>query len=53
MIKNNKGQAFVEAAFIFPIMVVLIFSVIWFARILLTWQQLISATRLLQDMELI
>lgn len=50
MIKNNKGQAFVEAAFIFPIMVGLIFSVIWFARILLTWQQLISATRYGTDM---
>ena len=48
--KNNKGQAFVEAAFIFPIMVGLIFSVIWFARILLTWQQLISATRYGTDM---
>ena len=50
MIKNNKGQAFVEAVFFFPIMIVLIFSVIWFAKILLTWQQLISATRYGTDM---
>ena len=50
MIKNNKGQAFVEVAFVFPIMVVLIFSVVWFARILLTWQQLVSATRYGTDM---
>ena len=50
MIKNNKGQAFTEAIFIFPIIIVLIFSVIWFARVLLTWQQLISATRYGTDM---
>jgi hypothetical protein len=50
MIKNNKGQAFVEAVFLFPIMIVLIFSVIWFAKILLTWQQLVSATRYGTDM---
>lgn len=50
MIKNNKGQAFIEAAFLFPIMIVLILSVIWFARILLTWQQLVSATRYGTDM---
>ena len=45
MLRNEKGQAFTEAVFIFPIIVVLIFSVVWFARVLLTWQQLISATR--------
>lgn len=45
MIRNKKGQAFTEAVFILPIIVVLIFSVVWFARVLLTWQQLISATR--------
>ncbi len=50
MLKNNKGQAFAEAIFIFPIIIVLIFSVIWFARVLLTWQQLISATRYGTDM---
>jgi len=45
MFRNEKGQAFTEAVFIFPIIIVLIFSVVWFARVLLTWQQLISATR--------
>ena len=50
MLKNKKGQAFTEALFIFPIIIVLIFSVVWFARVLLTWQQLISATRYGTDM---
>ena len=50
MLRNKKGQAFTEAVFIFPIIIVLIFSVVWFARVLLTWQQLISATRYGTDM---
>ena len=50
MLRNKKGQAFTEAVFIFPIIVALIFSVVWFARVLLTWQQLISATRYGTDM---
>jgi len=50
MLKNKKGQAFTEAVFVFPVVVVLIFSVVWFARVLLTWQQLISATRYGTDM---
>lgn len=50
MLKNKKGQAFTEALFIFPIIIVLIFSVVWFARVLLTWQQLVSATRYGTDM---
>ncbi len=47
---NNKGQAFLEGVFILPVIVVLIFSVVWFARVFLTWQQLISATRYGTDM---
>ena len=47
---DNKGQAFLEGIFILPIIVVLIFSVVWFARVLLTWQQLVSATRYGTDM---
>ncbi|MFA7074071.1 MAG: TadE/TadG family type IV pilus assembly protein [Endomicrobiaceae bacterium] len=43
--KNRKGNAFVEAVFILPLMAVMIVSVIWFARVLLTWQQLVSAAR--------
>ena len=50
MLRNKKGQAFTEAFFVFPIIVVLIFSVVWFARVLLTWQQLVSATRYGTDM---
>ena len=50
MLDNKKGQAFTEALYIFPILVVLIFSVVWFARVLLTWQQLVSATRYGIDM---
>ncbi len=50
MFRNKKGQAFTEAVFIFPVIIVLIFSVVWFARVLLTWQQLISATRYGTDM---
>lgn len=50
MLRNKKGQAFTEAVFIFPMIIVLIFSVVWFARVLLTWQQLISATRYGTDM---
>ena len=50
MLNNKKGQAFTEAVFIFPVIVVLIFSVVWFARVLLTWQQLVSATRYGTDM---
>jgi hypothetical protein len=50
MLKNKKGQAFTEAIFIFPIIIVLIFSIVWFAKVLLTWQQLVSATRYGTDM---
>ena len=47
---NKKGQAFTEGIFIFPVIIVLVFSVVWFAHLLLTWQQLISATRYGTDM---
>ena len=50
MLNNKKGQAFTEAVFIFPVIIVLIFSVVWFGRVLLTWQQLVSATRYGTDM---
>ncbi len=50
ILQNNRGQAFFEGVFILPVIVVLIFSVIWFARVLLTWQQLVSATRYGTDM---
>lgn len=50
ILRNNQGQAFLEGVFILPVIIVLIFSVIWFARVLLTWQQLILATRYGTDM---
>ena len=50
MFLNNKAQAFTEAVFIFPIMIVIILFIIWTARVLLTWQQLVTATRYGTDM---
>ena len=50
MIFNNKAQAFTEALFVFPLMIVIIFFIVWTARVLLTWQQLITATRYGTDM---
>ena len=50
MIFNNKAQAFTEALFVFPIMLVMIFFIVWTARVLLTWQQLVTATRYGTDM---
>ena len=50
MLFNNKAQAFTEAIFIFPIIIVMIFFIVWTARVLLTWQQLVSATRYGTDM---
>lgn len=50
MLFNNRGQAFSEAVFVFPIMIVMIFFIVWTARVLLTWQQLITATRYGTDM---
>ncbi len=49
-VHGNRGQAFLEGVFILPVVVVLIFSVFWFAEVLLTWQQLVSAVRYGTDM---
>lgn len=48
--QNNKGQALTELALMAPVLILFIISVIWFARVLLTWQQLISASRYGTDM---
>jgi hypothetical protein len=45
MILGDKGQSIVEAALIMPLIVFFLFTVIWFAQVLLTWQQLIGAAR--------
>jgi uncharacterized protein (UPF0333 family) len=44
-IVNNNGQAIVEAALFAPLIVFFLVAVIWFARISLTYQQIVSAAR--------
>jgi Flp pilus assembly protein TadG len=48
--KKSKGQALVEAALAAPLIVFFLFTIIWFARVMLTWQQLESAARYGTDM---
>ncbi|MDR2067068.1 MAG: pilus assembly protein [Endomicrobium sp.] len=43
--KQLRGQALVEAALIAPLIVVFLFSIIWFASLMLTWQQILTATK--------
>jgi hypothetical protein len=43
--KHSKGQALVEAALIAPLIVFFLFTVIWFAGVMLTWQQISTAAR--------
>ncbi|MDR3243340.1 MAG: pilus assembly protein [Elusimicrobiota bacterium] len=45
MLKYSKGQALVEAALTMPIIVFFLLTIIWFGRVMLTWQQLVSASR--------
>jgi len=47
---NSKGQALVEAALTAPLIVFFLFMIIWFARIMLTWQQITGAARYGTDM---
>ncbi|MCL1972610.1 MAG: pilus assembly protein [Endomicrobia bacterium] len=49
-LKNKNGQALVEAALIAPLMVFFLFTVIWFGRMMLTWQQISGAARYGTDM---
>ncbi|MDR0977432.1 MAG: pilus assembly protein [Endomicrobium sp.] len=44
-IKQSDGQALVEAALIAPLILLFLFAVLWFAQIMLTWQQISSAAR--------
>ncbi|MDD5020788.1 MAG: pilus assembly protein [Endomicrobiaceae bacterium] len=48
--QNNKGQALTELALMAPVLILFVIAVIWFARVLLTWQQLVSASRYGTDM---
>ncbi|MDR2860778.1 MAG: pilus assembly protein, partial [Elusimicrobiota bacterium] len=49
-INNSRGQSLVEAALICPIIVFFLFALVWFARVSLTWQQLIGGARYGTDM---
>ncbi|MDR0800839.1 MAG: pilus assembly protein [Endomicrobium sp.] len=43
--KQSRGQALVEAALIAPLIIFFLFAVIWFVRVMLTWQQISTAAR--------
>jgi uncharacterized protein (UPF0333 family) len=49
-IKQSEGQALVEVALVSPLLIIFLFGVLWFASIMLTWQQLTSAARYGADM---
>jgi hypothetical protein len=40
-----KGQSLTEAALIMPLIVFFLFTIIWFAKVMLTWQQIVGASR--------
>ncbi|MDR3195284.1 MAG: pilus assembly protein [Endomicrobium sp.] len=44
-IKQSRGQALVEAALVAPLIILFLFAILWFARIMLTWQQISTAAR--------
>ncbi|MDR3253696.1 MAG: pilus assembly protein [Endomicrobium sp.] len=43
--KQSAGQTLVEASLIAPLIVFFLIMIIWFARIMLTWQQISTAAR--------
>ena len=43
--KQLRWQTLVEAALIAPLIVVFLFAVVWFASLMLTWQQILTATK--------
>jgi hypothetical protein len=43
--KQLRGQALVEAALIAPLIIVFLFTIVWFASLMLTWQQIVAATK--------
>ncbi len=45
MKKISKGQALTESIIMIPVMVMIFVSIVWFARILITRQQLVTAAR--------
>ncbi|MDR2818369.1 MAG: pilus assembly protein [Endomicrobium sp.] len=44
-VKQSSGQALVEAALIVPLIILFLLAILWFARIMLTWQQISTAAR--------
>ncbi|MCX5777872.1 MAG: hypothetical protein NTU66_01420 [Elusimicrobia bacterium] len=48
--KSHSGQALVESIFLIPIIVLIIISLSWFSRVLITRQQLVIAARYGTDM---
>lgn len=47
---KSKGQSLVEAALTAPLIVFFLFTIIWFAGVMLTWQQITGAARYGTDM---
>lgn len=45
MVNGKKGQALIEAALTAPLIIFFLFTIIWFGRVVLTWQQLVGAAR--------
>ncbi|MDR1418633.1 MAG: pilus assembly protein [Endomicrobium sp.] len=43
--KQLRGQALVEAALIVPLIIVFLFTIVYFASLVLTWQQIVTATK--------
>jgi Flp pilus assembly protein TadG len=44
-LKQSRGQSLVEASLIAPLIVFFLFTIIWFACVMLTWQQISTAAR--------
>jgi hypothetical protein len=44
-VKQSRGQALVEAALVAPVIIIFLFAILWFARIMLTWQQISTSAR--------
>jgi hypothetical protein len=50
VINTNRGQALAESVLLLPLLLVVIIAVMWFCRIVITRQQLVSAVRYGTDM---
>jgi hypothetical protein len=43
--RKERGQALVESVLLIPVLAVIIFAIVWFSRLVITRQQLLSAAR--------